>query len=168
MYCYLVADIMTYGAQKEAEFVENELKKADIPFYSARLNKNINDKATADNSNLAERIVATDTAQILQADLIILLNPGVSQGALVEIGQILEYNRAAREQGKPEKTVIALSSDIRRGNKEPEVGDRKSYSVNAYVYGAILELTGGQGIHDLKSLPTLLECYKKELHPVLF
>lgn len=169
VHTYILGDMMTYGAQKEIEFVENALTKAGLSFYSARLNKDINDKGSADNTNLAERIVAADTEAMLKASLLIVVNPGVSIGTTVEIGQMLEFNRQARLQGLPEKDVIVVSSDIRRAyNGADEVGDRRSYSINAYLYGAILELTHGKGIYSLDELPEALKQYRQQQPPVLF
>lgn len=158
---YIMADIMTYGAQKECEKVEQMLKDANIDFYSARLNKEINDKQNVNNDYLAERIFLTDTQKIVDADLIVYLNPGASVGATVELGQVVEYNRWAHRTGKVKKYVIAVSSDIRR-TSEPEVGDRRSFSYNAYLYGAVLKASANRGIITLDELPAHLELYKKQ------
>lgn len=44
--------------------------------------------------------------------------------------------------------IYAHNSDIRR-TEIPEQGDRRSFSVNQFLYGVVLALTNGKGFYDL-------------------
>ncbi len=158
MKAYIIWDMLSLGAQYEIEQIENTLDKLKINYYSARKNKDINDKATANNSNLAERIVAKDMAGIEEADLIIYNVNQNAIGSTTEIGAVMQWNRIYEKQDpKKIKKVIAISSDIRRANKEIEEWDRRSWSVNAFLYGTILYLTNWKWIIDFDKLEETLK-----------
>ena len=44
--------------------------------------------------------------------------------------------------------IYPHNSDIRR-TEIPEQGDRRSFSVNQFLYGVVLALTNGEGFYDL-------------------
>ncbi len=150
---YLAGDIMSYGSQMEMKRIEDICQVMGLPFYSARLNKEINDKKNQtkhSNANLAEKIVLQDTTEIANANVFIINYKPHALGTTVEIGQIL-----ARFEEDPTIKVVALYDDIRRTDIE-EVGDRRSYGVNQYVYGAILKLTNGRGFTEIDDLMKVL------------
>ena len=149
---YIAGDIMSIGSQTESKIIEDKLKKHD--FYSARLNAEINDKnaqTVESNNKLAERIVAQDTAQIDKADIFIINYKPYAIGTTVEIGQIYEHWRHNKDI-----KVIAIYDDIRR-TELPEVGDRRSFSVNQYVYGIILAMTKGKGFISFSQLDDAID-----------
>ncbi len=157
MKAYIIGDMLSLWAQYEIEQIENILDKLSIDYYSARKNKDINDKATASNKNLAERIVAKDMAGIEDANLIIYNVNQNAIGSTTEIGAVMQWNRIYEKvDPKKMKKVITISSDIRRANKEIEEGDRRSWSVNAFLYGTILYLTNNKGILDFNQLEKAL------------
>ncbi len=63
---------------------------------------------------------------------------------------------------KDKKKYFFLYDDIRRTTLE-EIGDRRSWSINQYLHGAILELSNGRGIlNSLDELKEELEKIAKE------
>lgn len=148
-YAYIAGDIMSKGSQYEASLIEDVLRKVGVDFYSPRLNKEINDKKSVNieqNNKLAESIVKADTEHLNKANIIIFNIKESSIGTLIEVGQVLGLDNNCHH-----KKCFVLYDDIRRTNI-PEVGDRRSWSINQYLYGAILELTEGRGISSLDSL----------------
>ncbi|OKL46704.1 nucleoside 2-deoxyribosyltransferase [Boudabousia marimammalium] len=148
-FAYVAGNIMTYGNQCELARVEEILTEAGVDFYSPRLNKSINDKKAVTveaNNGLAERIVKADTDRIRQADIIVVIVDQGGIGTLVEIGQIFEMVSRGDK-----KRVFFTCSDIRRTDL-PEQGDRRSFSLNQYLYGVILALTDGKGIQELDEI----------------
>ena len=61
---------------------------------------------------------------------------------------------------KLDKKVYPHLEDIRRTNI-PECGDRRSWSVNQYVYGVCLDLTDGKGFYEWEEI---LEELEKEVN----
>lgn len=154
---YLIGDMLTLGAQLEMHELEKILDKHELPYYSARLNKSINDKGNVDNTNLAERIWAADMAEIERSDYIIINVNQNAVGSLMESGAVAEWNRLNPEN---KKIVFCVSSDIRRECKDAEFGDRRSFSVNAFLYGGILEMTNGRGIMSFAELDEALSTFQ--------
>lgn len=150
MFAYIAGDIMSRGSQWELEQITAICRKLGIDYYSPIDNKSINDKKSVsveENNKLAEKILREDTARLERADLIIFNCKSHAIGTLVEIGQVLGM--------ADKKHCVVLYDDIRRTDL-PEVGDRRSWSINQYLYGAILKLTGGKGITDFADLETEL------------
>lgn len=85
--------------------------------------------------SLAEKIFDRDTKGMEKADIIIFEVSNNNVGTTCEIGQWAQQERI-RPTGK---RYYFHSYDIRRTNI-PEVGDRRSWSINQYLYGAILSL----------------------------
>jgi hypothetical protein len=52
---------------------------------------------------------------------------------------------------KYDKKVYPHLEDIRRTNI-PETGDRRSWSINQYVYGVCLDLTDGKGLYEWEEI----------------
>ena len=70
-----------------------------------------------------------------QADIIIMEVSNDHVGTNVEIGQWAQQERIQPSN----KKYFFHSYDIRRTNI-PEAGDRRSWSINQYLFGAILKL----------------------------
>lgn len=140
--------------------------------YSPHKDKSINDKSNADQSGLAERILANDFKAMQESDVFIfdVLNEGL--GTIAEMGIVLGMKHQAQkvvdyiEQVEDEvgylnedevelleqqlaiinKPVLCYCSDIRQGNGHiPNYPDRFEFSTNQFVYGVCLELTNGEG-----------------------
>lgn len=142
-YVYIAGDIMSKGSQYEASLIEGVLDEVGIKYYSPRLNKSINDKKAVtveENNKLAERIVKADTEHLNKANIVIFNIKESSIGTIVEVGQVLGLHN-----NQDNKKCFFLYDDIRRTSLE-EVGDRRSWSINQYLHGAILELSNGRGI----------------------
>lgn len=54
------------------------------------------------------------------------------------------------------QNVYPHNSDIRR-TSTPEAGDRRSFSVNQFVYGVVLALTDGKGFYDFDEAVELIK-----------
>lgn len=140
--------------------------------YSPHKDKSINDKSNADQTGLAERILANDFKAMQESDVFIfdVLNEGL--GTIAEMGIVLGMKHQAqkvvdelkeielregylnddedalRDQQFAilNKPVLCYCSDIRQGNGHiSDHTDRFEYSTNQFVYGVCLELTNGEG-----------------------
>lgn len=176
MKIYILGDILKGGSQllraKEAE----ELRSRGLDVYSAIEDKEINDKSnqTEDSNNgLAEKIVFKDTQAIRASDVIIAEVDNDSVGSCVEIGQIDIMNQYHTELcdiiknsqnekevcdklnkfllQNPYKEVYCHNGDMRRTSIS-EVGDRRSWSINQYLYGVVLRITKNRGIEKFKDI----------------
>lgn len=126
-------------ANQAAHAAENQqLKRLGFQVYSPQNDKVINDKSNQtveSNNSLAEKIFDRDTNGMEYADIIIFEVSNNNVGTTCEIGQW-----AMQERIKPTgKKYYFHSYDIRR-TSIPEIGDRRSWSINQYLYGAILSL----------------------------
>lgn len=61
--------------------------------------------------------------------------------------EFISDNAAHLVEGVLAQKVYPHNSDIRRTDS-PETGDRRSFSVNQFVYGVVLALTDGKGFYD--------------------
>ena len=171
---YLAGHMLDAGAVMRREWEAEQLRKAGATLHVPHEDKSINDKANAVQEGLAERIVANDTQGIINSDVIVIDAHENGKGTLVELGQIKGMkdmadivlgsvlgvtNGVLSERGALdliqadvesvlEKKVYAHNTDIRRANDKPQAGDRREYGPNQYVYGTVLELTGGKGFFD--------------------
>lgn len=163
-FVYIAGDIMSSGSQYELKQIIKDVELVGLPYYSPVSNASINDKknvSEAENNTLAERIVAADSEQLERADVIIFNIKQHALGTLVELGQCLQMKR---DNPNLRKKFICLYDDIRRETNLNERNDRRSWSINQYVYGAVLELTGGVGFIPLSELFGTLYSYHIEFH----
>ncbi|MBO5096517.1 MAG: nucleoside 2-deoxyribosyltransferase [Bacilli bacterium] len=174
---YLAGDMLKKGSILLREQEARELRELGHKIYSPIEDKSINDKTNQteeSNNGLAERIVRNDTRGIKNSDIIVIEPHENALGTMVELGQIKGYKDCARrlksilkylphvpqdEQlsyltdilatviQRYDKKVYPHLEDIRRTNI-PESGDRRSWSVNQYVYGVCLDLTDGKGFYE--------------------
>lgn len=174
---YIAGDIMTRGSQLQRAEERDKLLAAGINVYTPQDNKKINDKQNAVQEGLAERIVREDMERIFAATEILIEPQPHAQGTLIELGIIYGmkalvkeieeelYRASAALGGNLETETIEMviydvfrkvnelkvyphNSDIRR-TEIPEQGDRRSFSVNQFLYGVVLALTNGEGFYDL-------------------
>lgn len=172
---YIAGDIMTRGSQLQRAEERAKLEAAGISVYNPQDNDDINDKSKLP---LAERIVAEDIKRLFAATDIVIEPQPHAQGTLVELGIIYGMKALASTMkmqrdlfwenedldfyetldaideidsmiidGVLAQKVYPHNSDIRRTDS-PENGDRRSFSVNQFVYGVVLALTGGKGFYD--------------------
>ena len=135
---YNGGDMLSIANQHEHDRENEQLRSLGFKVYSPQDDKEINDKTNQtveSNNSLAEKIFEHDTSGMEQSDIIIFEVSNNNVGTSVEIGQW-----AQRERMRPSgKKYYFHSYDIRRTGI-PEKGDRRSWSINQYLYGAILSL----------------------------
>ena len=177
---YIAGDMLKKGSILLREQEARELREIGYKVYSPIEDKSINDKSNQSkhsNANLAERIVRNDTKGILQSDIIVIEPQDNALGTMVELGQIKGYKdssrmiqdliseivedrsidfeeticRLERLASMLDKEVYPHYEDIRR-TSIPEQGDRRSWSVNQYVYGVCLDLTDGKGFYEWEEI----------------
>lgn len=173
---YLAGDLLKKGSIMLRNAESEELRLNGVKIYSPIEDKSINDKANQteeSNNGLAERIVKNDTRAIIESDIIVIEPQDDAKGTMVELGQLKGMKDASRmmnelielfaEQNndsfedlkyeilqlanKLDKKVYPHYEDIRRMDL-PECADRRSWSVNQYVYGVCLDLTEGKGFYE--------------------
>lgn len=190
---YLGGDLLSTPMVEYREKQRNQLDGiVGIKAYSPSDDKSINNKTTATQEGLAERILNNDYNAMMNCDvftfdilnhatgtiseLSILL--GMKRQAQITIdmleeeadiikydfeGQITGWYEGIQEEIKEQQKIInkpvyVYSTDIREGNghiySDPY---RTEVSFNQFVYGVILELTGGEGFISWDEVLTRLE-----------
>ena len=170
---YTAGHCLTRGSQLQRMLEKEELARANpnLNFYNPMENKEINDKATAKQEGLAERIVKHDTDAINWSDTVIIEPLAEACGTMVELGQIkgmrdvanqvlqvTEHEELTNEDKLRLISEIAMRhhnrkvfphfEDIRRVPGISESEDRRSLGINQYVYGVCLDLTDGVGFYE--------------------
>lgn len=174
---YIAGDIMTRGSQLQRAEERAKLEAAGISVYNPQDNNDINDKSKLPLAEriVAEDIKRLFTATDIviepqphaQGTLVEL---GIIYGmkalaAELSVTFIAADEMKKRGEGDAEirkfifqdvtdlilsvlaQKVYPHNSDIRRTDS-PETGDRRSFSVNQFVYGVVLALTDGKGFYD--------------------
>ena len=169
---YIAGDMLLKGSQMLREQEANDLRALGYEIHSPKDDKEINDKSAQteeSNNGLAEKIVYKDTVGIVQSDIVVIEPTSNALGTCVELGQIKGMKDMAyiffKELEEAEDVSEAIKNyaefcgtiinkkiyphyeDVRR-TSIPEVGDRRSWSVNQYVYGVCLQLTNGKGFYE--------------------
>ena len=169
---YIAGDMLKLGSQMLREKEAKEIAELGYKIHSPKDDKEINDKSAQteeSNNSLAEKIVKKDTEGIISSDIIVIEPTNDALGTMVELGQIkgmkdmakmvldainnIEYDREALHntmalcESMINKKVYSHYEDCRR-TTIPEKADRRSWSVNQYVYGVCLDLTEGKGFYE--------------------
>lgn len=156
---YIAGDMLSHGQQLRRAYEKSAFKKLGYEVYNPQDDKSINDKSSADQQGLAERIVANDTKGIENADIIVLDYLTHAQGTICELGYIQKLKR-----DKPELEVYVHCTDVRQGTGHiPTEQDRAEFSINQYVYGVILEVTEGRGVQDFEEIRQALDSRNEKL-----
>lgn len=135
---YNGGDMLSVANQAAHAEENRQLKQLGFQVYSPQDDKTINDKTNQtveSNNSLAEKIFDRDTKGMEKADIIIFEVANTNVGTTTEIGQWAMKNQSTAL----DKFFFFHSYDIRR-TSIPEIGDRRSWSINQYLYGAILSL----------------------------
>lgn len=168
---YLGGHILNQGLVEYREKQHKEVSKIEgVKPYSPHQDKSINDKANAEQTGLAERILANDFKAMQESDIFVfdVLNEGL--GTIAELGIVLGMKHQAQKvidkyedidfrdldsltqydileaYSIVNKPVYCYCSDIRQGHGKPyDDPDRAEFSTNQFVYGMVLELTNGEG-----------------------
>lgn len=167
---HILNDAMVSYRNKQAEQI-NDI--TGIKCYNVLDDKSINDKANAEQTKLAERILNNDFKAMQESNIFVfdILNEGL--GTIAELGILLGMKHQAEYTIKKldeaidsygflpddkfdelykeskellNKPVLIYCSDIRQGHgKAYDNPDRAEFSTNQFVYGMVLELTNGEG-----------------------
>ena len=187
----LVKELQVYngGHILNEAMVEYRNKQADeinsiigIKCYNVLDDKSINDKANAEQTGLAERILNNDFKAMQESDIFVfdILNEGL--GTIAELGILLGMKHQAQKiidkyedidfrdlepltqydileaYNIVNKPVLIYCSDIRQGHgKGYSDPDRAEFSTNQFVYGMILSLTNGKGFMSWEEVKEELE-----------
>ena len=182
---YIGGHMLNLGSQMQRAMERENAEEIGVKLYNPMDNKDINDKqANKNDTGLAERIVLADTNAILYSDVIMIEPDPAALGTVTELGQVYMFNMlydviheiteneelSAEEKLKlideyftdhPRKLVLPHMQDVRR-HDAPEVGDRRSWGCNAYVYGVCLDLTDGKGFYEYDEIWQVLRDLKEE------
>lgn len=159
---YIAGEMLKKGNQLLREQERNVLSKIEgIELYNPMDQKDINDKT---KSPTAEMIFAKDTIAILGSDVIVVDADNDAIGTSVEVGQIwginymlkrilniLDYSETDQQVTTrivnllneiPVKEVYWHNSDVRNVPNSTETGLRRSFSLNQYLHGCLLDMSG--------------------------
>ncbi len=178
---HILNDAMVEYRNKQAEQINSII---GVKCYNVLDDKSINDKANAEQTGLAERILNNDFKAMQESDIFVfdILNEGL--GTIAELGILLgmkhqaqkvidelkeienkdlylteeEYDLRDSQQRVLDKPVLIYCSDIRQGHDKPyNDPDRAEFSTNQFVYGMVLELTNGEGFISWEEVLNKLE-----------
>ena len=183
--CYLGGHLLN---QAMVDYRDKQHKQVEgivgVSPYSPHKDKSINDKANAEQTQLAERILNNDFKAMQESDVFVfdILNEGL--GTIAELGILLgmkhqaqkvinelkeienknlylteeEYDLRDNQQKILNKPVLIYCSDIRQGHgKGYDNPDRAEFSTNQFIYGMILSLTNGEGFISWEEVKERLE-----------
>lgn len=163
MLIYNGGDMLSVATQAQKAKENAQLRAMGFEVWSPQEDREINDKqhqTEESNNGLAEKIFEHDTLGMEQADIIIFEVSNNNVGTTAEVGQMAQLNRinnSCNDRNHGDKRFFFQSYDIRR-TTIPEKGDRRSWGINQYLYGAILSLnpkgiqTWDEIIEELKGL----------------
>ena len=160
--------------------------------YSPVQNKSINDKSNMteeENNHLAEKIVEADVERLWNSDYTVLCTEQSAIGTMCEMGilygwkymsdRLLEiFNKGLSDNSKSYEEVledvvreVARISDKKnyahyfdiRTNHLNEKDWRRSFSINQFLYGIILDATADHTLHNSfdEIIPILKEQYNE-------
>lgn len=176
---HILNDAMVEYRNKQADQINSII---GIKCYNVLDDKSINDKANAEQTGLAERILNNDFKAMQESDIFVfdILNEGL--GTIAELGILLGMKHQAQKiidkyedidfrdlepltqydileaYNIVNKPVLIYCSDIRQGHGKPYSDpDRAEFSTNQFVYGMILSLTNGKGFMSWEEVKEELE-----------
>lgn len=178
---HILNEAMAEYRNKQAEQINSII---GVKCYNVLDDKSINDKANAEQTGLAERILNNDFKAMQESDIFVfdILNEGL--GTTAELGILLgmkhqaqkvidelkeienknlylteeEYDLRDSQQRVLNKPVLIYCSDIRQGHGKPyNDPDRAEFSTNQFIYGCVLSLTNGEGFISWEEVLKRLE-----------
>lgn len=179
---HILNSAMVEYRNKQAEQINSII---GIKCYNVLEDKSINDKANAEQTQLAERILNNDFKAMQESDIFVfdILNEGL--GTTAELGILLGMKHQAQETiDKAKQTidnhgvisdenlndayrlavdivnkpVLIYCSDIRQGHGKPyNDPDRAEFSTNQFIFGCVLSLTDGEGFISWEEVLKRLE-----------
>lgn len=146
---YLGGDMLSIGQQMRREWEKQELQRLGFKVYAPHDDKDINNKANANQDKLAERIVFNDTLGMETSDVMIFDYLPHAQGTICEMGYAQHLKKASEKDIK----IYVQCTDIRQGTGHiSDEQDRAEFSINQYVYGVIMDITDGRGIQTFDEI----------------
>lgn len=181
---YIAGHMLNRGSQLQRAEERAMIEELGHEFYNPMDNKEINDKASAVQEGLAERILRHDTDAINWCDTVVIEPDSSALGTHVELGQILGQNDLAAQilqmanvhfendqtmehdglliadilnlcRKQVERKVYPHLEDIRLLAPTGD-GQRSTFGLNAYVLGACLKLTDGKGLYTMQEIKDAL------------
>lgn len=176
---HILNQAMVEYREKQHEQVEGIV---GVTPYSPHKDKSINDKANAEQTGLAERILNNDFKAMQESDIFVfdILNEGL--GTIAELGILLGIKHQAQKiidkyedidfreldsltqydileaYSVVNKPVLIYCSDIRQGHGKPyNDPDRAEFSTNQFIFGCVLSLTNGEGFISWEEVLKRLE-----------
>lgn len=179
---HILNEAMAEYRNKQADQINSII---GIKCYNVLDDKSINDKANAEQTGLAERILNNDFKAMQESDIFVfdIINEGL--GTIAELGILLGMKHQAQQTiNKAKQTidnhgiisdehlndayrlavdivnkpVLIYCSDIRQGHGKPYSDpDRAEFSTNQFVYGMVLSLTNGEGFISWEEVLKRLE-----------
>ena len=178
---HILNEAMAEYRNKQADQINSII---GIKCYNVLDDKSINDKANAEQTKLAERILNNDFKAMQESDIFVfdILNEGL--GTIAELGILLgmkhqaqkvinelkeienknlylteeEHDLRDNQQKILNKPVLIYCSDIRQGHgKGYDDPDRAEFSTNQFIYGCVLSLTNGEGFISWEEVLDRLE-----------
>lgn len=188
---YVGGGIMTYGEQlaRQSECDKMEASKLNVQYYSPAQNKSINDKSNMteeENNHLAEKICEADVDRLWNSDFTVMCPEQSAIGTMCETGILYGWrymcdklitivNNCLKEDATSIKCLEQLLKEILRiqekqnffhyfdirTNHLNEKDWRRSFSINQFLYGAILYSAADHQLHNSfnEILPKLKELY---------
>lgn len=165
---YNGGSLTTEGAKDFCLKVNDIIEGAGLSVYTPSKNKEINDKDSVGNKDIARMIVAKDSEAIINSDVRVF-NGELTPGTLIETGQVLGMNDMStiimktienmESQGRNTESIvdtiwnichyeinkefILYDTDVRSHN-EPESGYRRSTFKHQYQRGVGMKLMDNQ------------------------
>lgn len=152
---YLGGDIFLRGSwlAREEEFNKLNSLGLDANIYSPVRNTDINDKAAVtveENNCLCERIVPTDVDRMFMADVLVMCPEQHAIGTMTETGVIYGWKYLAQrlldmsDEAREDTLHRLIDQEVhyhyfdKRMNDLPEINYRRSFGMNAFLYGCVL------------------------------
>ena len=165
---YNGGSMTTEGAKDFCLKVNDMIEGAGLSVYTPSKNKEINDKDSVGNKDIARMIVAKDSEAIINSDVRVF-NGELTPGTLIETGQVLGMNDMSNiiiktiekmeQLGHDDTSIkdtlwnichyernkdfILYDTDIRY-HEEPEIGYRRSTFKHQYQRGVGIKLMDNQ------------------------
>ena len=125
---YLGGDMLSIGQQMRREWEKQELQRLGFKVYAPHDDKDINDKANANQDKLAERIVFNDTLGMETSDVMIFDYLPHAQGTICEMGYAQRLKKKVRR-------ILRFTSNALTSDKEQDIfqtnrTEQSSVSIN--------------------------------------
>lgn len=120
--------MLSIGQQMRREWEKQELQRLGFKVYAPHDDKDINDKANANQDKLAERIVFNDTLGMETSDVMIFDYLPHAQGTICEMGYVQHLKKKVR-------MILRFMFNVPTSDKERDIfqtsrTEQSSVSIN--------------------------------------